>query len=101
MADIKDRLDILDDDTLAIVSEVATDDLRALADHCAAIRSTGQNKIIGKDMSHVASVPVWLVKAFCNNKGITWAQFMRNGEFDEEFLNMPETKAFRTWEGRI
>jgi hypothetical protein len=97
---MQDRIDVLDNDRIVIVAQTTTDALRASADHAAAIRNAGYNAAKG-DMGKVASVPSYMIKAFCNLKGITWDQFMRTGEWDEEFLNSPEIAGFRTWKGTV
>lgn len=100
MATIADRLEVLDDNTLAIVSEVTTDELRQLADHCERVRNTGHVK--ASDMTPIASAPEWVCRDFCNRKGIDYSrQFLATGEYDIEFLNSPEMAAFRYWKGRL
>ena len=97
---MQDRIDVLDNDRIAIVAQTTTDALRVSADYAASIRHDGYNAAKG-DMGQIASVPAYMVKAFCNLKGITWDRFIRTSEFDSEFLNSPEVAQFRTWAGRV
>lgn len=95
---MKQSLDVLDDDNLVIKTYADLDEMDAVTRECARIRE--QTKSTG-DVTRVASVPQELVVRFCDMKGITFADFMRHGEFDREFLNSPEVQAFRTWQGRL
>lgn len=97
-ADMKQSLDVLDDDHLVIKTYADLDEMDRVTRECERIREA--TKSTG-DVTMVASVPQELVVRFCDLKGITFADFMRRGEFDREFLNSEEVKAFRTWQGRL
>lgn len=94
---MKQSLDVLDDDNLVIKTYADLDELDAVTRECARIRE--ETKSTG-DVTRVASVPYEIVIKFCDLKGITFDRFMQ-GEFDREFLNSEEVKAFRTWQGRL
>lgn len=97
---MQDRIDIVDNDHIAIVAETTTDALRVSADFASAIRNSNYSAAKG-DMGLVCSAPIWVVKQWCNNHGITWDRFTRSNEFNEPFLNSPENAPFRTWAGSV
>lgn len=95
---MKQTIDCVDDDHIVIKTYADMDELDAVTRECARIRE--ETKSTG-DVTRVASVPYEMVQKFCDLKGITFQQFMRHGEYDKEFLNSEEVKAFRTWQGRL
>ena len=95
---MKQSIDCLDDDHIAIKTYADMDELDAVTRECARIREVTRST---GDVTRVASVPLEMVQKFCDLKGITYQRFMRGGEFDKEFLNSEEVKAFRTWQGRL
>lgn len=54
-----------------------------------------------KDTKHVASVPGIVIEAYCQQRGITLNEFMRNREHVRAFINDPAHADFRVWPGRI
>lgn len=54
-----------------------------------------------KEMRHAASIPMVLVEAYCNDKGISFDQFMADPAHIKTMCNDPALKAFRVWEGRV
>lgn len=101
MIDYADRLEVLDNDTLAIVSEVSTSELRKLAAHCERVRDAGHVKATN-ELTPIASAPVWVCREYCNRKGIDYMRhFIGTGEYDMDFLNSPEMAAFRLWKGKL
>lgn len=52
------------------------------------------------EMRHAASLPMVVVEAYCNDKGITFHEFMNDPRHAKSMLNAPELRAFRIWEGR-
>jgi hypothetical protein len=53
------------------------------------------------EMRHAASIPMVLVEAYCNDKHITFEEFMADTRHVNKMLNDPALKAFRIWEGRV
>lgn len=97
---MRDTLEILDDDRLAIVSHATTDALRVAADYAATVRDSGYNAAKG-DMGYVGSVPLFVIRQWCNANGVDYGHFCRSNEFNERFLNSPEVQPFRTWKGSL
>jgi hypothetical protein len=93
------RLEQVDERHMAGVHEASIDDLKAVADHCAALRGAGA--IGSHDMKHVARVPAFIVQKYINDNGITFAEFMREPKHADRMLADPALQAFRVWEGRI
>lgn len=52
------------------------------------------------EMRHAASLPMVVVEAYCNDRGITFAEFMGDPGHVKAMLNDPALAAFRIWEGR-
>ena len=95
---MRQTIECPDSDTLAILTYADMDELDAVTRECARIKE--ETKSTG-DVTRVASVPFEMVQKFCDIKGITFQRFMATSEFNREFLNSEEVKAFRTWQGRL
>ena len=93
------RLEEVDADHIAGIHEESYANLRQVADHCAAMRAAGMTG--SKDAKVAASVPAILIHKYCNDNGITFADFMREPVHAERFLNDPALAAFRVWEGKV
>ena len=52
------------------------------------------------EMRHAASLPMVVVEAYCNDRGLTFAEFMADPTHIKTMLNDPALGAFRIWEGR-
>lgn len=55
----------------------------------------------GGDFHHVASIPNVVIEKWCNEKGFTFADFMRDKRLVKRFLNDSENKFLRTRPGKI
>lgn len=55
----------------------------------------------GPDMKHAASIPAVLVEAYCNQHGITFAEFMGSEAHAKAMLNDKSLAHFRIWKGRV
>ena len=55
----------------------------------------------GSDMKHAASIPNVLIEAYCNQKGITFQEWMQNPVHIKAMLNDPQNECFRIWKGRV
>jgi hypothetical protein len=51
-------------------------------------------------MRHAARFPMVVVERYCNEKGITFEEWMSNPEHAKAMLNDSALSAFRVWEGR-
>lgn len=89
----------VDEDHLAFVNEITHAELQAYKDRAAALRNGGHK--VSKEFKLAASVPAFVVYDWCNKRGITHDEFMRNPKLADAFLNDPDNKAFRIWEGRV
>ena len=82
------------------VAEARLDDLRFVADHATAIRNSGYRR--DKDGNALLmEVPAFIVEKYCNDRGITFAEFMRNPVHAKNMMNDPALAHFRTTEERI
>lgn len=74
-------------------------DVEPILDFTHDLRASGQ--LGSSEMRHVASVPMVLIEAYCNDKGIDFREFMTNPEHHKRVLNDPALSLFRIWEGRV
>ena len=54
-----------------------------------------------KDMKLAARLPMVLVEKYCNDRGISFQEFMANPAHVKTMLNDPANKPWRVWGGRI
>lgn len=72
-------------------------DCTPILNDAAARRSAG---IVGSgEMRHAARFPMVIIEQYCNEKNITFAEFMQNKEHVKAMLNDPALAGFRIWEG--
>ena len=88
----------VDDESMAFVHAVSGADLDTLATYC---REAGENHKAGGDMKHVARVDGAVIIDWCNKRGITFGQFMRDEALITKFLNDPQNDPFRVCKGRV
>lgn len=96
-----DHFDIVhaDANTVTTITAANKADVDYVADHCAALRAAG---IVGsKDERLAMTAPTWVVNDWCTRKGINFRTFMNDRKLQERFVNDPDNKAFRVWEGRL
>jgi len=53
------------------------------------------------EMRHAASFPFVVVEKYCNDKGITFQDFMNGREHIRNMLSDPALSYFRVWGGRV
>lgn len=53
------------------------------------------------EMKHAARLPMVIVEKYCNEKKITFQEFMANDEHIRSVVNNPDNSMFRVWPGRI
>lgn len=83
----------------AHIYEANMDDLYAVADHCKALQSAGQTG--DSEMRALMTVPAIIVQQYMNEKGVSYAEFMRNPEHARRMMNDPALSAFRIHRGRV
>jgi hypothetical protein len=54
-----------------------------------------------KELKHAASFPFVVVEQYCNNNGITFAEWMKDGIHAKRMMSDPSLSYFRIWEGKI
>ena len=92
-------IDHVDAEHLAFVHASSGENLQSLMDYCAERRATGA--VGTKDDRLAMSVDGTVIMAWCNKVGVTWGEFFRNKELQNRFIEDPDHKAFRVWEGRL
>lgn len=87
------RLEVDDWGRLVSVREQSLGELKGVADACKFLQSNG---ITGnKEMRHLAEFPGYLIEAYCNQKGITWDEWMQNPVHARIMMNDPDLAHFR------
>lgn len=74
-------------------------DVEPLIDYAKGARDSGD--VGSSEMRHAASIPMVLVEAYCNDKGISFPEFMANPEHIRSMCNDPGLRDFRIWNGRV
>jgi hypothetical protein len=54
-----------------------------------------------KEMRHAASIPRVIVEKYMNDRGIDFAEFLRDPVHAKALLQDPALAGFRVWEGRV
>jgi hypothetical protein len=96
---MKARIEQVDDLHEAHIYEARVSDLKEVADYAQKRADMGLQG--SKDMWLAATVPTFIIQKFCNEKGIAWKEFMRNGSLQTYFLNSEYAEPFRVHKGRI
>lgn len=69
-----------------------------VAEHAAALR---ERAALGSpDMRLAATLPFVVIEMYCNDRGISFDEFVQNPEHGRAVLNDPALQAFRVWQGR-
>lgn len=74
-------------------------DCTPIAERTKALHNEGMHG--SGDMRHAASLPFVLVERYCNDRGISFEDFMRGKEHIKAMLNDPALSHFRIWPGRV
>lgn len=74
-------------------------DCTPIAEHTTRLRNEGKTGT--SEMKLAASLPMVLIERYCNDRGITFEDWMKNPEHARAMLNDPALSAFRVWEGRV
>lgn len=74
-------------------------DVEPILDLTHDLRAAG--RVGSGEFRHAASLPMVLVEAYCNDKGIEFHEFMADPKHVNAMLNDPALRPFRVWEGRV
>ena len=83
-------------DTLAVER---VQDVEPILDLTRDLRAAG--RVGSGEFRHAASLPMVLVEAYCNDRGLSFSEFMADTRHVNTMVNDPALKAFRVWEGRV
>lgn len=96
---MRSRIEAVDDKREAHVYEEDMGALKAHADLCGRVRQ--ENRQVGSEFKHVASIPAVIVMKYIADNGISYEDFMADPKHIERLINDPSLAYFRTWEGRV
>ena len=74
-------------------------DCDPIAEHATKLRNQGT--VGSKEMKLAASLPMVLVEKYCNTKGITFGDWLKDPAHVKAMLADPALSHFRIWEGRV
>ena len=55
----------------------------------------------GQNFWHIGKVPLGVIEEYCNKRGITYGEFLKNKDIARQFLTDPDYSHFRIYEGNI
>ncbi len=73
-------------------------DCTSIAEHCGRLRAETEQR---GEMRLAARIPDVIVERYINDRGITFAEFLRDPAHARALLNDPALAAFRVWEGSV
>jgi hypothetical protein len=76
-------------------------DVEPILERAKTLHNAGAGWSQDKDYVHAASLPNVLIEAYCNQHGITFADWMEDEEHQRRMLNDPSLEHFRIWKGRV
>ena len=82
-----------------IVQVASSQDVEAVLDEAKARHNAGLHG--SNEMRHAAQLPYIIIEAYCNDKGITFDEWMANSAHVNAMLNDPSLSHFRVWKGRV
>lgn len=74
-------------------------DCTAIAEYTKALHNEGIHG--SSDMKHAAKIPMVIVEKYCNERGITFEEFMQSDSHLKAVVEHPDNKMFRVWPGRL
>lgn len=83
-------------DGTVTVQQVA--DVTQAVEHAKALHNCGAHTT-GMGDKHVASVPIPVLTAWAQERGLTFAEVMRDRRLLKQFLEDPDNSVFRIWKG--
>lgn len=84
------------DDTMTVQR---TQDCTPIAEYAMAQSAAGFTG--SSEMKHAARIPMVIVEKYCNERGITYSDFMRDPAHIKRITEDPDNAAFRIWKGRL
>lgn len=90
---------IVEDDRIVDLAREPMWALNAVADHCKALQNEGLTG--SSDVKVLAHVPAIVIEKWCNDHGVTFAEFMGSKEVRARMLNDPDLAYFRVWKGHV
>jgi len=100
MTGIRAYIEAVDAQHDAYIHAVDKSELDIIAEHCKALQSAGLTKTHDGDW-HAMTVHGWTIQAWCDKRGVTFRQFMRDKSLQDRFIHDPDNAAFRVHGGRI
>lgn len=74
-------------------------DCTMIAEYAKALHNEGHHG--SSEMRHAAKIPLVIVEKYCNERGITFEEFMGDEKHLKHVVENPDNKMFRIWTGRI
>lgn len=74
-------------------------DCTPIAERAQAMHNAGM--VGSSEVKHAASIPMVMIEKYCNERGVTFQEFMQNKSHIRFMLNDPALAAFRIWKGRV
>jgi len=74
-------------------------DCTPIAEHAKAMHNAGFSG--HSEMKLAASIPLVMIEKYCNDRGITYAEFSQGKEHIRYMLNDPALAHFRVWKGKV
>lgn len=74
-------------------------DCTPIVEHTKALHNAGY--VGSSEMRLAAKLPDVIVEKYCNNKGITFHEFMRDKSHIRNMLSDPALAHFRVWKGKV
>lgn len=53
------------------------------------------------EVKHAASIPLVIVEKYCNDNGVSFADFMADQTHIKRLVNNPDNSMFRIWPGQV
>lgn len=74
-------------------------DCTTIAEYAKALHNEGHHG--SSDMKHAAKIPLVIVEKYCNERGITFEEFMAGDKHIKAVVENPDNKLFRIWPGKL
>ena len=74
-------------------------DCTPILEHAKALHNEGHHG--SSEMRHAMTIPDVVIEKYCNERGITFHEFMSNKVHIRHMLNDPDLSMFRIWKGRV
>ena len=74
-------------------------DCTPIAERAKAMHNSGYTG--SSEMKLAASIPMVMIEKYCNDRGITYADFSKGKEHMRYMLNDPALAHFRVWKGKV